>query len=132
MSLNFENVKAMAESYAQAWSSGSPEAVASFYASDGQISINRGDALKGRDAVAEMAASFYADFPNLIVHCDGIRTSGDHAVFVWTLEGHHAETKNFVKVGGWEEWDLDENLKVRVSTGWFDVEEYDRQIAEGL
>jgi hypothetical protein len=79
-----------------------------------------------------MAAGFYAEFPDLVVRCDDIRTAGRHAIFVWTLEGHHAETKSFVRVGGWEEWDLDENLKVRSSLGWFDSAEYQRQIAEGI
>ncbi len=126
-----EAFQKMADGYAAAWSSQNPEAVASFYAVDGQICINRGDVLKGRDAIVEMAAGFYAEFPDLIVHCDSVRLGGDHAIFVWTLEGHHSETKNFVKVGGWEEWDLTEDLKVQASLGWFDAAEYDRQVAEG-
>ena len=48
------------------------------------------------------------------------------------LEGKHAETGHNVRVPGWEEWDLDENLKIRKSLGWFDAEEYDRQIREGV
>ena len=129
---NFNDFKAMSENYAAAWCSHKPEAVASFYATDGQISINNGDVLKGTDAIVEMAKGFYAEFPDIIVHCDALRLSGSHALFVWTLEGHHSETGNFVKVGGWEEWELDENLKVKSSLGWFDGPEYERQIAEGL
>ncbi len=34
--------------------------------------------------------------------------------------------------GGWEEWELDDNMKVKSSLGWFDAQEYERQIAEGL
>jgi uncharacterized protein (TIGR02246 family) len=118
--------------YAKAWSSRLPEAVASFYAPDGEIRINGGDVLKGRTLIAQMAAGFYAEFPGLVVHCDDVRAADGHAIFVWTLEGHHAETKNFVSVGGWEEWELDENLKVKSSLGWFDAAEYRRQIAEGV
>ena len=91
------------KNYAKAWCSLSPKAVASFYAPDGQIIINRGDAVKGRDAI-----------------------------FIWTLEGHHSETKNYVKVGGWKEWELDENTQVKSSLGWFDASEHERQIAEGM
>jgi len=115
MTLDTKDLQQMAVEYAKAWSSHSPEAVVSHYASDGQISINRGDPITGRDAIAEMAAGFYAEFPDLIVRCDEIRTAGDHAIFTWTLEGHHAETKNHVKVGGWEEWELDENLNIKSS-----------------
>ncbi len=125
------NFQKVAADYASAWSSGDPKAVASFYATDGQITINRGDDLIGHAAIEEMAAGFYAEFPDLKVFCDSARISGTHAIFIWTLEGHHSETKNHVKVGGWEEWELDENMKVKKSLGWFDAEEYDRQVAEG-
>ncbi|MBO9449518.1 nuclear transport factor 2 family protein [Tropicibacter sp. R16_0] len=118
----------LARDYALAWSSGEPEAVASFYAPDGEIVINRGDPIKGRAAVAEMAAGFYAEFPDLEVRCDLMRKGGSHAVFIWTLEGHHAETKNHVVVGGWEEWDLNDELQVVSSKGWFDADDYQRQI----
>jgi hypothetical protein len=90
-----------------------------------------GTRLKSREAIVAMVAGFYAEFPDLIVRCDELRTAGDNAIFVWTLEGHHAETKNYVKVAGWEEWELDENMKVKSSLGWFDAEEYNRQVAEG-
>ncbi|GAB5436884.1 nuclear transport factor 2 family protein [Falsiruegeria mediterranea] len=118
----------LARDYALAWSSGEPEAVASFFAVDGEIVINRGDPIKGRAAVAEMAAGFYAEFPDLEVRCDLMRKAGSHAVFIWTLEGHHAETKNLVVVGGWEEWDLNDELQVVSSKGWFDADDYQRQI----
>lgn len=125
-------IKTMAENYAKAWCSLSPKAVASFYAPDGQIIINRGDPIKGRDAIMEMVSGFYTEFPDLVVLCDEVRTSGDHAIFIWTLEGHHSETKNYVKVGGWEEWELDEKTQVKSSLGWFDAQEYERQVAEGV
>ena len=126
-----EKIKHMAANYAKAWCSLSPKAVASFYAPKGQITINNGDAIVGREAIMEMVAGFYSGFPDLIVRCDEVRTATDHAIFIWTLEGHHFETKNFVKVGGWEEWDLDENTQIKSSLGWFDVQEYGRQIAHG-
>ncbi len=124
-------IEQFARDYAAAWSSGDPAAVAAHFSADRRIAINRGEPLAGTAAISEMAAGFHAEFPDLKLLCDDIRVSGDHAVFVWTLEGHHAETKNFVSVGGWEEWDLSPDLKVQSSKGWFDEGEYDRQIAEG-
>ncbi len=100
MAIDPEAFKGIAADYARAWSSGSAEAVASFYAADGRISINRGEASVGRAAVTEMAEGFFSEFPDLVVHCDEVRVAGDHAVFAWTLEGHHAETKNYVKLAG--------------------------------
>ncbi|WP_377187401.1 SgcJ/EcaC family oxidoreductase [Ruegeria meonggei] len=119
----------LARDYAIAWSSGDAELVASFYAPDGQITINRGEPTVGRAAVAEMARGYYADFPDLEVRCDMLRWAGPHAIFVWTREGHHAKTGNHVVTRGWEEWEMTEDHKVQSSLGWFDAEDYQRQIA---
>lgn len=132
MTVNPKDIAKMAKAYTAAWNSGDPAAVAAHYAPDGQISINRGDAHVGTQAMHDMAAGFHAEFPDLVLTCDDVRCSGNHAIFAWTLEGHHAETKSFCRVPGWEEWELDEDLKVKSSLGWFDAEEYERQIAEGL
>lgn len=120
-----------ARAYAKAWSSNDPEGVASFYASDGVISINGGDPLAGRTAIAEMASGFYAEFPDLTVHLDEFRYAGANALFAWTLEGTHSGTGNHVKVPGWEEWELTEDGEVAVSRGRFDAAEYDRQVQGG-
>ncbi len=117
-----------ARDYAIAWSSGDPETVASFFAEDGQIVINRGAPIEGRDAITELASAFYADIPDLELRCDMMRWAGAHAIFVWTLEGHHAETGNPVVSRGWEEWDLHNGTEVKSSLRWFDAEDYQRQI----
>ncbi len=118
----------LARDYAIAWSSGDPEAVASFFAPDGKIEINRGELFVGRAAIADMARGFFADFPDLEVRCDMLRWAGTHAIFVWTLEGHHAQTGNHVVTRGWEEWEMTTDNKVQSSLGWFDAEDYQRQI----
>lgn len=45
------------------------------------------------------------------------------AVYVWTFTGHDAKTSNLLNVRGWEAWDLDDDLKIRSSRGWYDAEE---------
>lgn len=40
-----------------------------------------------------------------------------------------SETGNTVSIPGWEYRDLDENNKVRKFQGWFDTEDYDRQVS---
>ncbi|MEM9062275.1 MAG: nuclear transport factor 2 family protein [Pseudomonadota bacterium] len=126
------SLQTLAEDYARAWSPGDPEAVVSFYRDDGRIAINRGDPIVGRTALLEMVAGFYAEFPGLTVELEHLRVAGDHVMFGWVLEGTHAGTGNRVRVPGWEEWDLDAENKVSVSLGWFDAEEYERQIREGI
>ncbi len=119
----------IAKDYTAAWNSGDPQAVASFYAQDGVIVINKGDPWQGRDRVAEMAAGFYADVPDLTLVCDDLRSAGDHVIYVWTFTGHHAGTGNPLAVKGWEEWEMDADGKVAASKGWFDAEDYARQAA---
>ena len=87
MPLSPAAVESMAERYAEAWSSLSPEAVASFYEEDGRITINDGETTVGRAAIADVVKSFYDEFPDLVVQLDKVRTAGNHAVFLWTLEG---------------------------------------------
>lgn len=131
MGIDPQRFKEIAEAYTAAWNTGSPEAVASFYAEDGAIVINRGDPWKGRSGVAEMAAGFFADVPDLKLVCDNIRCAGDHVVYLWTFTGSHSGTGNPLDVSGWEEWDFDADLKVKSSRGWFDADDYDRQAAGG-
>jgi hypothetical protein len=50
-------------------------------------------------------------------------------VYLWTFTGHDSETKNPLKVSGWEEWELDGQGKITYSLGWYDAEDYARQIS---
>ena len=84
----------------------------------------------GRTGVAAMAAGFFADVPDLTLVCDAVRCAGDHVVYVWTFTGTHASTNNPLRVAGWEEWDLDADLAVVASRGWFDAADYERQTRE--
>lgn len=124
--------RSMAERYAAAWCSGHPDQVVQFYAPDGQFSTNGGPTGTGHDAVRGMVTGFLSDFPDLKVRCEDFRHGGRHAVFIWTLEGHHSETNNYCRVSGWEEWDLDDNGLFVETRGRFDPVEYARQVQEGV
>ena len=118
--------------YAEAWCSHDPNSVAAFYAADGRIVINEGEPSEGRSAVAEMARGFFDGFPDLVVRMDGIRTSGTHCVFLWTLEGTNSGpdgTGNRVEVSGWKYWRLTADGLVAESQGHFDAEDFERQLA---
>ena len=123
------DIAAIATAYAAAWNSGSAAAVASFYAPEGNIVINRGTPWEGRAGIAAMAAGFFADVPDLSLTCDGLRIAGDHVAYLWTFTGHHAQTRNPLRIIGWEEWDLDSAGKVTGSRGWYDAADYARQVA---
>ncbi len=120
-------VERIAADYTAAWNSKSADAVASFYAPEGEIIINRGEPWVGRSRVRDMAAGFYADVPDLSLTCDDVRCSGSHVIFVWTFTGHDATTGNPLNIRGWEEWELNDELKVVASRGWFDADDYAKQ-----
>lgn len=124
-------INAMAKNYTDAWNSGSADAVAAHYAEDGGIAINRGTPWQGRAQVQKMAEGFFADVPDLALVCDGVRIAGDHVIYLWTFTGHHSGTKNPLQIVGAEEWDLDAEGKVLASRGWFDGDDYARQVAGG-
>jgi hypothetical protein len=50
---------------------------------------------------------------------------------VWTFTGHHAKSDKPLKVSGWEEWELGDDLKVKASFGWYDADDYTRQVEGG-
>ena len=127
--IDHDRIKDVADGYTAAWNSGSAEAVAGFYAPDGRIVINRGEPWEGRAGVARMASGFYADVPDLRLVCDGLRIAGDHVAYLWTFTGTDASSGNPLRVVGWEEWDLDADLLVTSSRGWFDADDYARQAA---
>ena len=120
----------IAQNYTKAWNSKSPDAVASFYAEDGEIVINQGEPWSGNSRVRDMAAGFFRDVPDLSLTCDDVRISEYHVLFLWTFRGHDATTERPLKIHGWEEWDLNAEFKVQSSRGWFDARSYAIQ-AEG-
>ena len=128
MSLDQASLDDLVARYTEAWNSKVPENVAAFHVSSSRISMNRGEPSVGHEALTAMAAGFHADVPDLVLQNDGIRGAGNHAVFLWTFTGHDAGTGNPLKVSGWEERDLDENLMIMSSLGWFDAEDYQRQV----
>lgn len=129
MSISYDEAVALGAAYTAAWNSKDPVAVASFFADTGQIVINRGTPWINQAGVTEMAAGFYRDVPDLLLACDGVRPVGDHMVYLWTFTGHDASTGNPIEIRGLEEWDLDSNNKVLASRGWFDADDYARQVA---
>jgi uncharacterized protein (TIGR02246 family) len=127
MGITTDRLQSIAAGYTAAWNSGRPDAVASFFAADGEISINGGDPWRGRQKVAEMAAGFFNDVPDLHLVCDGVRGPGKNALYLWTFTGTHAVTGRVLKVSGWEEWALNEAGLIQCSRGNFDADDYSRQ-----
>jgi uncharacterized protein (TIGR02246 family) len=127
MAIGQAQAEKVAGDYTAAWNTGDPHKVASFFAPNGAIVINAGDPWRGRERVAEMAAGFFADIPDLALTCDGVRAAGGHVLYLWTFTGTHAGSGHRVKVSGWEEWDFGPDGLIASSRGWFDGNDYARQ-----
>ncbi len=128
MSFDQKRLDDLAIKYTEAWNSKVPENVAACHVSSSHITINRGEPSVGHSELTAMAAGFRSDVPDLVVQNDGIRSAGNHVVFLWTFTGHHVETGNPLNVSGWEEWELDDDMKITSSLGWFDADNYQQQV----
>lgn len=128
---DLEAARRIAKEHCVAWTNRNPEAVANRYAEQTTMGMNGGDPMTSQAAIAEMAAGFMADFPDLALTLGSVLAADHHMVYAWTFEGHHIETGNHVQFSGWEEWDLDDDLRVTKSLGWYDAEDFERQVAGG-
>lgn len=126
---DFDTASRMACNHCEAWTSHLADKVAERYSSTTSFSMNGGDPMTTRPEIAEMAGQFIADFPDLVLTCDTVLVADHHMVYAWTFKGHYARSGKLVQFSGWEEWDLDGDLNVSKSLGWYDVEDYNRQIA---
>ena len=128
MSFDQKSLDDLATRYTEAWNSKVPENVAAFHVSDSRITINRGEPSVGHEGLTAMAAGFHADVPDLVLQNEGIRSAGNHVVYLWRFTGHDAGTGNPLNVIGWEEWELNDDMKITSSLGWFDADDYQRQV----
>ena len=117
--------------YTAAWCSQDAGQVASFFASDGSLSINDGNPSIGHRAIADAAQSFMTAFPDLRVMMDGLVSAGERVEYHWTLTGTHSGlggTGRSVRLRGYESWLLGADGLIRDSQGHFDADDYKRQL----
>jgi hypothetical protein len=126
---DIDTARKLAEAHCAAWTSLSADKVAERYSESTSFGMNGGEPMTTRAEIAEMASGFMAGFPDLVLSCDTVLVADHHMVYAWTFEGHHAETGKQVRFSGWEEWDLNDDLNVTKSLGWYDVEDYNQQAA---
>ena len=135
MSLDPADILKMAEGYTAAWCSRSGEAVASFFTEDATSVVNGAAPTVGRSAIASEMGAYFEDFPDLVLRMDELRCGGDQAIFLWTLEGTNSGpggTGKFVRIRGWQNWRLSEDLLIAAADGGYDAADYERQIREGI
>ena len=130
--MDWRQLQEFAHRYTAAWCSQNPDAVASFFAERGSLTINGGRPAVGRAAIAADARAFMTAFPDLQVAMDGVALDGDRATYRWTLTGRNTGpggTGRFVRICGYEEWVFGPDCLVTESQGHFDAADYQRQIS---
>lgn len=121
----------LATRYTEAWCSQSPESVAAFYSDQGSLRVNDGPPAVGRNAIADVARSFMAVFPDLSVVMDDLRLQTGEPEYHWTLSGTNIGTGHPVRISGFERWRIGTDGLIASSEGHFDTAEYRRQLEEG-
>lgn len=130
--LDSSSLTAFAARYTAAWCSQDPDQVASFFATDGSLTINAGPPSVGRAAIAASARGFMTAFPDLVVRMDGVRVVADGAEYRWTLTGTNTGpggTGRAVRISGYEQWSFGADGLVSKSLGHFNEAEYQRQVS---
>jgi nuclear transport factor 2 (NTF2) superfamily protein len=120
-------IEKLARAYTDAWCSRDPARVAAHYAPGGTIAINGGEPA----AIADVAQSFIAAFPDIEVFMDDLVLDGDAVEYHWTFTGTSADSGKWVRIPGFEEWTIDTDGLIASSRGHYDQIEYDRQLREG-
>jgi steroid delta-isomerase-like uncharacterized protein len=132
VAMDSKDLTLLASDYAAAWSSGDPNALASFYAKDGVLKVNAGAPSIGRAQIAATAEAFMAAFPDMTVKLESVSRDGPHVIFRWRWTGTNSGpggTGRSVDLRGYEEWTLDGEGLIVESLGHYDEAEYERQIA---
>jgi steroid delta-isomerase-like uncharacterized protein len=134
---NIDNnkLKDFATPYTAAWCSLNAASVASFFAENGSLKINKGDPSVGREAITKAVQGFMTAFPDMIVQMDSLSIEAENVIYHWTLIGTNTGpegTGKSVRISGYEEWTIDQDGLIAESKGHFDEAEYKRQLEYGL
>lgn len=120
-----------ATQYAAAWSSQDSVAFASFYAENGSLRINDGEASVRREAVEQTARSFMTSFADMVVRLVEVKQKDRFVEFHWRWTGTNTGpngTGNAVDLRGYEKWTFDGDGLILESLGYMDDSEYQRQL----
>jgi SnoaL-like domain len=123
-----KQIEKLAQSYTEAWCSHDAGRVAGHYSPGGMIAINGGEPA----AIAEVASSFVAAFPDIEVVMDELVLKEGSVEYHWTFTGTSADTGKQVRISGFEEWTIGADGLIVESLGHYDQAEYDRQLQHGF
>ena len=127
----YDKMVQFAQNYTDAWNSKQPEKMASFYAEDGMLAVNKGTPAVGRKQIAETAKSYMEAFPDIELTMDSLTVGNATYRYYWTFKGTNTGpggTGHKVDFSGFEQWTMNDQGLVKKSIGTYDAEEYERQL----
>jgi nuclear transport factor 2 (NTF2) superfamily protein len=128
---DYDKMVEFGKKYTEAWNSKNPVQMASFYAEDGELTVNNGTPAIGRQQLAETAQSYMEAFPDMVLSMDSLTVNNGKYRYHWTFKGTNTGsggTGNKVDFSGFEEWTMNEQGLVQKSIGTYDAEAYQRQL----
>ena len=134
MKIDQDKLREFAKRYTAAWCSYDPASVAEFYSPHGSLAVNAGTPAVGGSAITDVARSFMTAFPDLQVLMDDLILKGNKVEYHWTLIGTNSGpggTGNRVRISGFEVWQIGSDELISRSHGYFDNDEYQRQLRSG-
>jgi predicted ester cyclase len=130
-----DQLRSLADGYTNAWCSQDAASVASFYSTDGSLTINDGPPAVGRAAIAQAALGFMTSFPDMKIFMDDLTSDGDFVLYYWTFQGTNTGpggTGKKVLFSGFEKWRISNDGLIAESKGQFDTAVYQKQIEHGV
>ena len=129
--MNEDELKKFGVEYETAWRSLVPENPFSFQAKDCIVTVNDGEPMISVEERLNGIIGFLDAFPDLIITMRDILDEDRGIVFYWNLKGTNSGAGgkgNRVDIDGCEVWKLNNGNKIVELKGYFDAEEYERQV----
>jgi len=129
--MNKDELKSFGIEYEAAWRSLVPENPFSYQAKECTVTVNDGEPMIAAEERLGGIIGFMEAFPDLLITMKDIVEEDRGTVFYWNLRGTNTGsggTGNKVDIDGCEVWKLDNENKIVELKGYFDAEEYERQV----
>ena len=129
--MNESELREFGIQYEKAWRSLVPEEPFSYQAENCVASLNDGSPMISVEERLGRIVGLMEAFPDLLITMREIVEEERGTVFYWNLKGTNTGqegTGNRIDIDGCEVWKLDNDNKITELEGYFDAEEYERQV----
>ena len=123
-----ENVRALIDRYAKAWSSGNPDEVAACFAPRGRLVFNTGPPPAGRGGIADVVGEIMAAYPRIDITVGSLHEEEGRWYHEWQMESRHGTTGQIVSLTGSEMVTVSPDHLLQEVETTLDIRELNRQI----